>query len=77
MDFVPKNKGKVLGCEAINRWMTVYYGYIGGNSFNLLHNSKDGKDDFTMYLNEDKENPYFVAEPEFVAKRKILALANS
>ena len=68
--------GKFLGVDVVDRFTTVYYGYMREHSFNLVRNDYDGNVVYTLYLDENTKEPYFRMEKGSVAKEKIMELLN-
>jgi hypothetical protein len=76
MKLLPSGVGEVLGCESVDDFTVVYYGRICSHRFNLWEVSFGDKPDYTMYLDGNIDEPYFLAEREGVAKKKIMELLN-
>jgi hypothetical protein len=68
--------GRVLGTDIVDRFTTVYYGYMRDHSFNLVRISFDSDVVYTLYLDGNTKNPCFRMEKGSVAKEKIMELLN-
>jgi hypothetical protein len=66
--------GSLLGTDIVDRFTTVYYGYMLEHTFNLVRNEFDGDVVYTLYLDGDTRNPCFRMEKGSVAKEKIMEL---